>query len=159
EGAYSDGRRPDEVFFLEDIDEDLARRDFTINAIAYDPAEDALRDPWGGCEDLENRLIRVVGEALERFREDGLRTMRAVRFAAQLGFSVHPATLAAIPQTMDVFRKVSAERVRDELFKLLAAEHALTGLRLMLDSGLLAEVLPELAQAKGVAQNRWHAYD
>lgn len=159
EGAYSDGRRPDEVFFLEDIDEDLARRDFTINALAYDPAEDALRDPWGGIEDLANRLIRAVGDPLARFGEDGLRTMRAVRFAAQLGFAVHPDTLAAIPARLEVFKKVSAERVRDELFKLLAADHALAGLRLMLETGLLGEALPELLEAKGCAQNRWHAFD
>jgi tRNA nucleotidyltransferase (CCA-adding enzyme) len=159
EGAYSDGRRPDEVFFLEDIDEDLARRDFTINALAYDPMEDALRDPWGGIEDLANGLIRAVGDPLARFGEDGLRTMRAVRFAAQLGFEVDPQTLAAIPPRLEVFRKVSAERVRDELFKLLAAEHAFAGLRLMLETGLLKEVLPELLEAKGCAQNRWHSYD
>jgi tRNA nucleotidyltransferase (CCA-adding enzyme) len=159
EGAYSDGRRPDEVFFLEDIDEDLARRDFTINALAYDPTEEALRDPWGGIEDLANRLIRAVGDPLARFGEDGLRTMRAVRFASQLGFAVDPGTLSAIPQRLDVFRKVSAERVRDELLKLLSADHALAGLRLMLETGLLGEVMPELLEAKGCAQNRWHAFD
>jgi putative nucleotidyltransferase with HDIG domain len=159
EGAYSDGRRPDQVFFLESIDEDLARRDFTINAIAYDPDAHALRDPWGGLADLDARRIRAVGDPVARFLEDGLRTMRAVRFAAQLGFSVDPATLAAIPRALEVLRKVSAERVRDELLRLLASAHPATGLRLMLETGLIEVVLPELGEGRGFAQNRWHRYD
>jgi len=115
EGAYSDGRRPDEVVFVRSLDEDLKRRDFTMNAIAYDPLGDALADPYGGQKDLAARLIRAVGDPLERFREDGLRAMRAVRFAAQLQFALDPPTEAAIPKTLEVFRKVSAERIRDEL--------------------------------------------
>jgi tRNA nucleotidyltransferase (CCA-adding enzyme) len=159
EGAYSDGRRPDEVFFLQSIDEDLARRDFTINALAYDPERDELRDPWGGQGDLGARVVRAVGDPQARFREDGLRTMRAVRFAAQLGFTIEPATLLAIPAALDVLRKVSAERIRDELLKLLAADQVAEGLALMRESGLLFEVLPELVEGQGHGQNRWHRYD
>jgi len=159
EGAYSDGRRPDQVFFVGSIDEDLARRDFTINALAYEPAAALLRDPWHGEADLSARVIRAVGDPIARFREDGLRTMRAVRLAAQLEFSIEPHTLAAIPPAIEVFRKVSAERVRDELYKLLSADKPSVGLRLMLETGLLAEVLPELLEGRGVAQNRFHRYD
>src|SRR5581483_4671371 len=99
----------------------LKRRDFTMNAIAYDPLTDQIEDPFGGQIDLDAQLIRAVGQPIERFREDGLRAMRAVRFAAQLGFRLDPPTEQAIPQALEVFRRVSAERVRDELVKILAA--------------------------------------
>jgi tRNA nucleotidyltransferase (CCA-adding enzyme) len=147
EGGYSDGRRPDHVFYIDDLAEDLRRRDFTINAIAYDPIRDQLFDPYKGQEDLRRRLIRAVGDAQARFSEDGLRTMRAVRFAAQLGYRIDEATLAAIPGALATLRKVSGERVRDELLKLLRATDAAQGLALMRVSGLLGEVLPELHAA------------
>jgi tRNA nucleotidyltransferase/poly(A) polymerase len=159
EGAYTDGRRPDAVFFVQTIEEDLARRDFTMNALAYDPATDSLRDPWHGLEDLRQGVIRAVGDARARFGEDGLRPMRAVRFAAQLGFALDEATRDAIAPTLDVVRKVSAERVRDELLKLLGAEHPGRGLRLMLETGLLSCVLPELMEGQGLAQNHHHRFD
>jgi tRNA nucleotidyltransferase (CCA-adding enzyme) len=159
EGAYSDGRRPDEVEFVRSLAEDLKRRDFTMNAIAYDPLDDRVADPFGGCHDLAVGLIRAVGDPLERFREDGLRALRAVRFAAQLGFALDPPTEAAIPRTIDVFRRVSAERVRDELVKILCAPRPSVGLELMRTSGLLAEVMPELLEGVGMAQNRFHAHD
>lgn len=159
EGAYGDGRRPDSVHFLDDIVEDLRRRDFTINAIALDPASAALRDPFGGQADLEAEVLRAVGDAAERFAEDGLRVMRAVRFAAQLGFRVEPATLAAIPGALDTFRRVSMERVRDELLKLLGSPRPSVGLRLMQETGMLAVVLPELCEGAGHPQNRFHRYD
>jgi tRNA nucleotidyltransferase (CCA-adding enzyme) len=159
EGAYTDGRRPDEVTFVSSLDEDLKRRDFTMNAIAYDPLDDVLADPYGGQADLAARRIRAVGDPLERFREDGLRTMRAVRFAAQHEFEIDPPTLAAIPQAIDVFKKVSAERVRDELCKILAARKPSIGLELMRTTGLLAETIPELLEGVGMHQNRWHKHD
>ena len=159
EGAYSDGRRPDEVVFVRTLDEDLKRRDFTMNAIAYDPLADTLSDPYGGRRDLEARVIRAVGDARERFSEDGLRAMRAVRFAAQLEFAIDPATERAIPETIDVFKKVSAERVRDELVKILAARVPSVGLELMRTTGLLAAVMPELLEGVGMHQNRHHAHD
>jgi tRNA nucleotidyltransferase (CCA-adding enzyme) len=159
EGAYSDGRRPDEVSFVRTLEEDLKRRDFTMNAIAYDPLADRLVDPFGGQADLLRRLIRAVGDPLERFREDGLRAMRAVRFAAQHGFTLDAATQAAIPQALDVFRKVSAERIRDELIKILCAPRPSVGLTLMEKTGLLGEVIPELLEGVGMHQNRHHAHD
>jgi len=159
EGAYSDGRRPDSVEFVRALDEDLKRRDFTMNAIAYDPVDDKLEDPFGGCEDIARRLIRAVGVPLERFREDGLRAMRAVRFAAQLKFALDPPTEQAIPQAIDVFKKVSAERVRDELVKILSSETPSIGLELMRTTGLLKEVIPELLEGVGMHQNRFHSHD
>jgi tRNA nucleotidyltransferase (CCA-adding enzyme) len=159
EGAYSDGRRPDQVVFVRSLEEDLKRRDFTINAIAYDPIGDELRDPFGGQRDLAARLIRAVGDPLERFREDGLRAMRAVRFAAQLGFAIDPPTERAIPEAIDVFKKVSAERVRDELLKILSAKKPSIGLELMRTTGLLAASIPELLEGVGFHQNRFHKHD
>jgi len=160
EGEYSDGRRPDRVEFVRTIEEDLARRDFTINALAFDPVGAAgLVDPFGGIADLDAGVIRAVGDAAARFGEDGLRTMRAVRFATTLEFALEAATQAAIPGALAVFRKVSAERVRDELMKILAARRPSIGLRLMRDTGLLAEVLPELHKGVGLTQNRYHSYD
>jgi tRNA nucleotidyltransferase (CCA-adding enzyme) len=159
EGAYSDGRRPDSVSFVSSLVEDLRRRDFTMNAVAYDPISDRVEDPFGGQKDLEARLIRAVGDPLERFREDGLRTMRAVRFAAQLGFALDPATEAAIPETIDVFKKVSAERIRDELVKILSSKTPSVGLDLMRKTGLLAASIPELMEGVGFNQNRFHSWD
>jgi tRNA nucleotidyltransferase (CCA-adding enzyme) len=159
EGAYSDGRRPDAVAFVGSLVEDLKRRDFTMNAIAYDPLAERVEDPFGGRADLSVQLIRAVGEPLERFREDGLRTMRAVRFAAQLGFRLDPPTEAAIAGALDVFRKVSAERVRDELVKILSSPVPSVGLELMRTTGLLGEVIPELLEGVGMTQNRYHAHD
>jgi len=159
EGAYLDGRRPSTVTYVSSLEEDLARRDFTMNAIGYDPLDDRLTDPFDGLGDLGRRLVRAVGDPVERFREDGLRPMRAVRQAAQLEFAVDPPTLAAIGATLDVFRKVSAERVRDELFKLLVAPVPSRGLEMMRVTGLLGEVMPELLEGVGVTQNRFHKHD
>lgn len=160
EGAYLDGRRPSSVTFLGDIDGDLARRDFTINAIAWDPIDGVLRDPFGGVSDLRRHRLRAVGDALERFREDGLRPLRAVRFACTLRLALDPRTRRAIPQTLEVFGKVAQERVRDELVKLLVrGAPPSRGLRLLLATGLLARIIPELLEGVGFLQNRYHAYD
>lgn len=142
--GYSDGRRPDRVEFKQTIEEDLARRDFTINAIAAQPQTGVLVDPYAGLIDLEQRLLRAVRDPLERFGEDGLRPMRAVRFAAQLGFAVEPLTFAAIAPSLPVTERVSVERLRDELMKLLGAPKPSVGLTLMRASGLMRVVLPEL---------------
>ena len=144
EGPYLDGRRPSSVTFLGEIEGDLARRDFTVNAIAWDPLSDDLRDPFGGVGDLEHRRLRAVGDPLARFREDGLRPLRAVRFAATLRLALDRPTEKAIPQALDVFGKVAWERIRDELLKLLGAPQPSRGLVLMRDTGLLGKVLPEL---------------
>ncbi len=151
EGAYADGRHPDQVFFLDRIEDDLARRDFTVNAMAFDPLAGSFVDPFGGQRDLAARLIRCVGEPAARFGEDGLRTLRAVRFAAVLEFDIDPATEAAIGQRLEVFAKVSAERVRDELSKLLAARQAGRGLLLLARTGLLERALPEVAALQSIS--------
>ena len=145
EGAYRDGRRPESVVFHTDLEADLARRDFTMNALAWDPLAPEFRDPFRGRDDMRRKIVRAVGEAADRFGEDGLRPVRAVRFAAQLGFGLHPRTRAAIPGALDVVRKVSVERVSDELASLVAAPHAEKGIALMRATGLLGAVLPSLA--------------
>jgi tRNA nucleotidyltransferase (CCA-adding enzyme) len=159
EGVYLDGRRPSTVTFGATLEEDLSRRDFTMNAIAYDPATAALIDPFDGQGDIRRRLIRTVGDPILRFTEDGLRPMRGVRQAAQLGFVLEAATQTAIPRTLESFRKVSAERVRDELRKLLLAPVPSVGIEIMRATGLLAEVLPELLPTIGCQQNRYHQHD
>ena len=152
ESGYADGRHPDKVLFASSIEEDLSRRDFTINAMAFDLADKSLLDPHGGRADLAARLVRAVGDPLERFREDGLRPLRALRFAAQLGFEIEAATLDAIGPSINRFRLVSNERVREELQKMLLAEQPSRGLRLLEMTGLLAEISPELAACRGVDQ-------
>jgi tRNA nucleotidyltransferase (CCA-adding enzyme) len=159
EGAYLDGRRPSSVTYVKSLTDDLSRRDFTMNAVAYDPLADAVTDPFGGQGDLSQGLIRAVGDPTARFREDGLRPMRAVRQAAQLAFDIDPPTQAAIAPTLDVFRKVSAERIRDELLKMLGAPQPSRGLRLMQVTGLMGEVIPELLEGVGCTQNRFHKHD
>ncbi len=159
EGAYSDARRPDHVVFGVTLEEDLARRDFTMNAMAYDPVADRVVDPYGGRADLAARLIRAVGDPAARFAEDGLRVMRAVRFAATLEFAVEPATEAAIPSALGSLARVSAERVRDELLKLLGARRPSIGLEIAERTGVLGVILPELVEGVGVVQNRHHRWD
>ena len=147
EGAYSDSRRPDHVVFGVPLREDLARRDFVVNAIAYDPSNDRLYDPFDGRADLVAKVIRAVGDPVARFTEDGLRVMRAIRFAAQLGFSLEPSTQAAISEALPSLAKVSAERVHDELRKLLAAPQPELGLRIGLHTGVVALILKEVTDA------------
>jgi tRNA nucleotidyltransferase (CCA-adding enzyme) len=159
EGEYLDGRRPSSVTYVKSLADDLGRRDFTMNAVAYDPIADVVTDPFDGRGDLSRGIIRAVGDPVTRFREDGLRPMRAVRQAAQLVFDIDPPTKAAIEPTLDVFRKVSAERIRDELLKMLAAPQPSRGLRLMRETGLLGEVLPELLEGVDCVQNRFHKHD
>jgi tRNA nucleotidyltransferase (CCA-adding enzyme) len=161
EGAYSDGRRPDSVAFVDDIVEDLARRDFTFNAIAIDPLNEALVDPFGGQADLEGRVLRAVGDARERFAEDGLRVLRAARFSATLEVEIDPATERAMGDARSIatFKKVSAERVRDEWLKSMAAARPSRAFEAMARTNLLAAISPELDESRGCAQNRYHAYD
>jgi tRNA nucleotidyltransferase/poly(A) polymerase len=157
--GYSDGRRPDRVEFGATIEEDLERRDFTINAMAWDPLASRLVDPQGGRSDLAARIIRAVGDPAARFEEDGLRALRAVRFAARLGFALDPATKEAIPGALGKLALVSAERVRDEIAKTLLAPRPSVGLRLMEESGMLRLLLPELAACRGVEQKGMHRFD
>ncbi len=159
EGPYSDGRHPDWVGFGATLEEDLSRRDFTVNAMALDPREGVLADPEGGEDDLRARRLRTVGDPDERFQEDGLRPLRGIRLAAVLGFSVDPETQAAMSRAKQRVAGVACERIRDELMKLLAAPRPSVGLELLRSTGLLEVVLPEIAEGVGVEQNRWHAYD
>jgi tRNA nucleotidyltransferase (CCA-adding enzyme) len=147
EGAYRDGRRPESVTFHTDLVEDLARRDFTVNAMAYDPLAGELADPHGGQADLAAGVIRAVGQAAARFGEDGLRPLRAVRFAAQLGFELEPATHDAIRPALAVVRKVSLERVGEELARLAAAPHVAHALDVLVETGLAEVVLAPFAAA------------
>jgi len=159
ESTYSDGRRPDAVEFVDDIVRDLARRDFTINAIAVDPTDGKLVDPFDGRKDLERRVIRAVGKPLERFSEDGLRVLRAARFSATLEFELDPDTFAAIAPTLGTFKKVSQERVRDEWLKTMKAKRPSRAFEVMRESGILAVSCPELMEGVGVEQNKWHSFD
>lgn len=159
ETTYSDGRRPDAVHFVEEIAADLARRDFTMNAIAVDPESGALVDPFGGRRDIEGKIIRAVGDAMERFSEDGLRVLRAARFCATLEFELAPETMAAIEPTLDTFRKVSAERVRDEWVKTMKSTRPSRAFEVMRRSGILSVSCPELLEGVGMEQNKWHAFD
>jgi tRNA nucleotidyltransferase (CCA-adding enzyme) len=161
EGAYDDGRHPNEVVFLDDIVDDLARRDFTVNAIAIDPVDGRLIDPFDGQRDLERQLMRAVGDPLQRFTEDGLRILRGARFAATLGCDIEPATLAAMgsPEAIDTFRRVSAERVHDEWLKAMQADRPSVAFDVMRSTGILEVHCAELLEGVGCEQNRYHAYD
>jgi len=160
DGAYSDGRRPDAVRFSTDAREDVLRRDFTINGMLLDALrfdqgdriEDCVLDYVGGLSDLAAGVVRAIGDPVVRFAEDKLRMLRAVRFAARLGFAIEPRTMAAIQAEAGGIAQVSAERVRDELTKILTEGAARRGFELLDESGLLAQVLPEVVKMKGVEQ-------
>lgn len=144
EGKYTDGRRPEEVRFVTKVEEDLARRDLTINAIAYDPISKKYVDPFGGTQDIEAGIIRAVGIPLERFQEDGLRIMRVARFASRFGYLIDPATLQGIKDSLDTLKKVSKERINDELCKTLTSYQPSYGLSILKDSGVLDIICPLL---------------
>lgn len=152
EGTYSDSRHPDSVTFAPSVEEDLSRRDFTINAMALRLTDGSFVDPFSGMTDLKAKVVRAVGNADERFAEDALRMLRAVRFAAQLEFEIDGTTLAAIRPAVSRIAAVSAERVRDELSKILASRKPSTGFALMQECGLLAALLPELEACVGIEQ-------
>jgi putative nucleotidyltransferase with HDIG domain len=160
DGAYSDGRHPDAVRFSTSPQEDVRRRDFTINGLLLDPEvlartsrlNDAVLDFVGGMQDLNAGLIRAIGDPAERFTEDKLRMLRGVRFAARLAFELEPATLSAIQQLAPDVSQVSRERVREELTRMLTEGHAGRAFALLDQTGLVAQVLPEVARMKGVAQ-------
>ena len=150
--GYSDGRHPDEVRFSKNPQEDVARRDFTINGLLLDPINDEVLDFVGGRKDLEAGIIRTIGDPELRFAEDKLRMLRAVRFTARFGYMIEPRTFAAIQKLASQIHQVSRERVRDELTKMLTEGHARRALLLLDESGLLREVLPEISAMKGVEQ-------
>ena len=157
DGEYGDNRHPLSVSFTKNIENDLSRRDFTVNAIAYNERTGTV-DPFGGTEDIYNSIIRTVGNADERFREDGLRIMRALRFSATLGFTIEENTAAAIHRHKDLLKNISAERISAELVKLLCGKNAFAVLMEYPD--VLSVFIPEIAAAVGFKQyGEKHAYD
>jgi poly(A) polymerase len=152
DGVYTDGRRPDAVRFSTSPEEDVKRRDFTINGMMLDPAHDTVLDVVGGMRDLNAGLIRAIGDAADRFAEDKLRMLRGVRFAARFAFDLEPATARAIQHLAPAVSQVSHERVRDELTRMLTEGHARRAFELLDETGLLIQVLPEVVKMKGVEQ-------
>lgn len=148
EGEYKDNRRPDEISFVTNIKDDLSRRDFTINAFAYNSKE-GLKDYFNGLEDLQNKIIRTVGDSNKRFNEDALRMMRAIRFASQLDFNIEKSTLDGIKKNKNLLKNISFERIRDELCKLLLSDNPRKGLNLLKDCGVLDVIIPELTSLIG----------
>lgn len=174
EGKYSDQRHPDGIVFAKSIEEDLARRDFTINAMAMElksvirnlkseirnlKSEIWLVDPFGGQNDLKNKVIRAVGKPEERFSEDALRLLRAVRFAAELNFELAAETAAAVKKQSALLKVIAKERIRDELFKIIMAERAAEGVKKLAELELLPYIIPELKEGIGVSQNKHHIYE
>ncbi|MCF7938875.1 MAG: CCA tRNA nucleotidyltransferase [Spirochaetales bacterium] len=159
ESDYSDGRHPDHIEFGSEIEADLSRRDFTMNSIAYDMADKKIFDPFSGRKDIRHRIIRAIGNPVDRFREDGLRSIRACRFASQLNFRIEGETQHAAAETVDRSKLVARERIRMELEKLFCSEKPSIGLLLMEQFGLLADIIPELSACKGVEQKGFHRFD
>lgn len=159
ESTYSDSRHPDSVNFVRNIAEDLKRRDFTVNAFAYEIGSGKFIDNFDGKKDLKTRVLRAIGVAEERFTEDALRMLRACRFAAKLNFVIEEQTLEAMTKLSDRIKHVSAERIREELIKMMKAERPSIGLEYMRMSGLMEHILPELLEGYEVEQNRFHKHD
>jgi len=166
--GYSDKRHPDKVVWGQTLEEDLGRRDFTINAIALKPEKVStlllfrsftLIDPFDGQTDLKAKLIRAVGDPQKRFSEDALRMIRAIRIATEIGFTIEEETFRAIKNNTSLINKIAKERVRDELWRILGTNFPADGFNLLLSSGLLAEIMPELTRGYGLAQARHHIYD
>ncbi len=176
EEKYSDKRHPDKIEFAETIEEDLNRRDFTVNAMALrletqdlklktkeksyklQAASYKIIDPFNGQKDLQKKLIRAVGNPKERFSEDGLRLMRAIRFACELNFQIEPQTLGAIKDNTSLLSFISKERIRDELIKIINSPQAVKGIFLLQENNLLKQIMPELEKSIGVTQNKHHIY-
>ena len=166
ESGYSDKRRPDEVRFTSNIEEDLKRRDFTVNAMALalpagqasDEAEYELIDLFGGQNDLEKKIIRAVGDPNNRFNEDALRILRAVRLAAELGFEIESATKKAIKKHAGPLKEIAQERIHDEFVKVIMSVRAKEGIELMRETGMLKYIMPELEEGIGVEQNKAHSF-
>jgi tRNA nucleotidyltransferase/poly(A) polymerase len=161
ENGYSDSRHPDEVKWGKNLEEDLERRDFTINAIAIEIKNNETRliDPFDGQTDLKNKLVRTVGNPDERFKEDALRLMRAIRIAGQIGFEIETETMKSIQKNGQLINNIAGERIRDELFKILLSNKPSNGIELLRKSGLLKEIIPELVEGVEVLQKGHHIDD
>lgn len=159
EAGYSDNRRPDSVTFSETLEDDLKRRDFTINAIAYNAEKDVIVDMYNGREDIEKKTIRTVGNPDERFQEDGLRIMRAVRFFAELGFMIEKETADALARNAHLLKNIAIERIRDEFVRILMSDRPMEAIVFSHKFGILQYIVPELEDAIGVKQTQAHSYD
>jgi poly(A) polymerase/tRNA nucleotidyltransferase (CCA-adding enzyme) len=158
ERGYFDFRRPSEVIFTQSLETDLHRRDFTINALALS-FDGKIIDLFNGLLDLEKKVIRAISNPEERFREDALRLMRAIRLACELNFTIEEKTFKAIKKFSDLIQYISTERIRDEFNRILMSKNAVSGIELLRQTGLLKEILPELDRGYGVGQNKHHKYD
>lgn len=158
DGVYEDHRRPSTVTWGDSLLHDLERRDFTINAMAIDQAGE-IHDPFGGQQDLEQRLVRAVGDPETRFQEDALRMLRAIRIASQLSFQIDSATLSAITAQHALIQHTSWERIREEFLKILVTDHPADSINLLASTGMLEHILPELLEGRGVEQAHHHIYD
>lgn len=160
ESDYSDGRHPDKIEYTGNIEEDLSRRDFTMNAIAVSIKDGSIVDPFNGQQDIKKKIIRTVGNPYERFSEDGLRPVRAVRFSAQLGFEIEKETFKAIsdPKILSVTKGISVERFRDELMKLLKADKPSYGLKIMENCGIMKIFMPEFEVCRGCIQEDFRGF-
>ncbi|MEI7425075.1 MAG: hypothetical protein WCK10_03085, partial [Candidatus Staskawiczbacteria bacterium] len=159
EAKYSDKRHPDEVKYAKELADDLSRRDFTVNAMAMNPEATGKKkvvDLFEGQKDLDNKIIRTVGNPEERFNEDALRMLRAVRFATTLGFKIEEKTAKAIKKNCIWLEAISEERIRDEFVKIIMADNAAAGIELLRELGLLKYIIPELLENYGVSQNKHH---
>ena len=159
EGKYSDARRPDTVVFSQHIEDDLKRRDFTINTLAYRDSTNKLLDLYDGIKDIRNGIIRAVGEPRERFAEDALRIMRAVRISAELNLDIEPETRKAMQECAELLEKISKERIRDEFVRILNSAKPMKALVLSHSLGILRFIAPELEKGIGVDQNQAHSFD
>ncbi len=157
EARYTDKRHPSEIRFAENLEDDLSRRDFTMNAIALD-LDGRMRDPFDGKSDIEQKIVRAVGNPEERFNEDALRILRAMRFATTLGFSIEPATLKALTDSQHWLKMIAKERIRDEFVKIIESPAADKGVLLLQETGVLEYIIPELLEGVGVEQNLHHIY-
>lgn len=157
EQGYSDRRHPNEITFEDNLDKDLERRDFTVNAMAMN-LKGEIVDLFGGQKDIKKKIIRAVGEPSDRFKEDALRMMRAIRFVSQLGFELEPKTQRGITKLAGAIKFVSKERVHDELVKILSSKNPVAGILLLHETKLLQYIIPELENCVGVKQNKHHTY-
>ncbi len=159
EGKYSDARRPDSVVFSQKIEDDLKRRDFTINALAYNATTERLIDLFGGEKDIQEGVIRAVGEPRDRFSEDALRILRAVRISAELNFTIEPKTKDAMAECAAQLEKISKERIRDEFIRIINSSHPRKAIILAQSIGILKYIVPELEHGIGIEQNQAHSFD
>jgi len=159
EGKYSDNRRPDSVSFNATLEDDLQRRDFTVNAIALNIGKNVVVDPFSGRLDIQKGIIRAVGDPTKRFEEDGLRIMRAVRLRTELGFEIEVVTEKAIQENASLLKNIAKERIRDELIRILESKNPMEGLITAQKLGLMPFIIPELEESIGIEQNKAHAFD